>query len=239
MPPLHLYGVVAPDHPVAGVTGLRRLELGPVAALAREVAQGRPLGPADLLEHTRTLSRLLQDGQILPFRFGTVAPDEEGLRAGIRGSARWYEAELRRLEGQVEMAVSARYREPGVFRRILDSSPRIRRLASTAPARSALPAQVQLGEMVAAELERQRSLDHRALRERLAAAASAVADRPPDPQCVERAAYLVANARLKAFAEALGGLEDEARDWLVIRATGPLPPFSFVVPPPGSSRWAS
>jgi hypothetical protein len=111
---VYVFGVVAADHPghAADLVGLG----GPDAAVWR-VPAGATAGvvaaapgwlrarPRDLLAHQLVLDCLWQGGPVLPARYGIVAPDEETLRAGLRGSAPRHLDTLAQVAGRVEIDV--------------------------------------------------------------------------------------------------------------------------------------
>ncbi|MDQ7906368.1 GvpL/GvpF family gas vesicle protein [Phytohabitans sp. ZYX-F-186] len=111
---VYVFGVVADDHPAqpAELVGLG----GPDAAVWR-VPAGSTAGvvaaapgwlrarPRDLLAHQLVLDCLWQGGPVLPARYGTVAPDEQTLRAALRGCASRHLDALAQVAGRVEVDV--------------------------------------------------------------------------------------------------------------------------------------
>ncbi|MGW4520495.1 GvpL/GvpF family gas vesicle protein [Amycolatopsis sp. NPDC004378] len=100
---LQLYGVVRSGHPRAPRTV--RWE-----DLAMVVGEPEP----DPAAHLAVVSALVEGGPVLPIRFGTVAEDEEAVRAEVLApAAGTYRADLDRLDGLAEVHVCLRFAEPG------------------------------------------------------------------------------------------------------------------------------
>lgn len=164
--------------------------------------------PATLWQHEAVVERLMEDGTVLPLRFGTMLEGTEALIAFLVEHHDDLIAGLRRVQGRVELGV-----------RVLGEPPRHR----------------PRGEGSGREyLMARRDAHHRAERaaedvhEPLAAVAHEARVRTPAaPPAILAATYLVDRADVEAFKARVGSLA-AARDDVSIVCTGPWPPYSFV-----------
>jgi hypothetical protein len=105
----HVYGVVRPGHPtrIRGIDGasVEVVACGPVAAAVSDLE--RELAPEDAHAHLDVLIGLLDDGPVLPVRFGTAAPDDDAVRAEVLAPSAQLAPRLDALDGMVELHVDA------------------------------------------------------------------------------------------------------------------------------------
>ncbi|WP_290061403.1 GvpL/GvpF family gas vesicle protein [Amycolatopsis solani] len=127
---LQLYGVVRAGHPRAPRTVCWD-------DLAMVVGEPEP----DPAAHLAVVSALVEGGPVLPARFGTVADDEEAVRAEVLApAADTHRADLDRLDGLAEVHVCLRFTEPGSPRRSARSDGLLSEVADRARDSVALPA---------------------------------------------------------------------------------------------------
>jgi hypothetical protein len=236
---LYCYGVTAADTasplPGAGLGGasVEVARFGELAALTSAVSAGTVRARRrDLLTHFDVLGTAFEAGTVLPLRFGIVFADE---RAVVEEFLRPRHDELvgllRELAGHVELRVTAHYREEAILAEAVRESPRIAQLraATRGGAAAGHPALLELGELVAAEVQRRTAQDASALLERLRPLARRhELDQEPIEYQVLRASFLVERDRVARFDAAL---EEFARDnagRIDFKYVGPLPPHSFV-----------
>ncbi len=55
------------------------------------------------VDHARVIADCFQHSTVLPFRFGTVFPDDDALRRSVRSNQRQFNANVERLRGKAEM----------------------------------------------------------------------------------------------------------------------------------------
>ncbi|MGH8868342.1 MAG: GvpL/GvpF family gas vesicle protein [Actinomycetes bacterium] len=241
---LHLYGVVRHGHPVppdlVGVRsgGVRLVESDAVAAVTTDVPDDIEVTEDDAERHLEVLTALVADGPVLPLRLGTVAPDEDAVRAEVLDALDDLPEQLDALDGLIEVHVDVGDDEDTRLRAVLEEDPALRARAGTSAA-SDLEERVGLGEAVAARLAEHRAVDGDAVAEWLAPIAVASTLRGEDDGWVLRAAYLIREVDLRRFDEALERLHAEYGGALSFSRVGPLPVFSFAVDSGrgGSSRW--
>ena len=94
-----------PLESVHGVGG-NQVFLYPASDLAIVVSEHNPAEPLNQkagVDHARVIADCFQHSTVLPFRFGTVFQDDEGLRKSIRSNQRQFQTNLERLKGKTEM----------------------------------------------------------------------------------------------------------------------------------------
>jgi len=233
---VYVYGVGRASTARGGGSGVVGARVEPVvhrslAALTSRVTPPVRARRRDLLLHSEVLQTAFETDTVLPLRFGTVFASEADVVSDLL-EPRHDELErlLLRLDGRVELSVRAFFREEAVLAEIVRSTPRIARLRTAAQEHGpSHPLQVQLGEAVAAELDRRR----RAAADEIVAALvplanDVVVQEHRAAMEVVRAAFLVERARVDAFDERMNDLAREREPEILFKYTGPLPPHSFV-----------
>jgi len=236
---LYCYGVVAPRSDRARVEGIGGAAVAPVhfgdlAALTSPVESTRIRARRrDLLRHMEVLTDALAGGTVLPLRFGAVFADEDDLVARLL-EARHDELKelLRTFDGLVELSVKAFFEEKAVLAEIVGTNSRVARLreaTSQGPEAATRGARIELGELVAAELQARAGQAADVILNRLQPLSHAV---EIDPEQLEnqvlRAAFLVDRSRIKEFDDAMDALARSEAGRVVFKYLGPLPPHSFV-----------
>jgi len=235
--PVYVYGVVragaiAPTS-LEGVAGrpVTTIESDGLAAVTSDLV-GAPLRVRrrDLLGHLRVLETVFAETTIVPCAFGMVlssrgAVDSE-LLVGRRNELL---ALLERLDGQVQLNVTASYDEEAVLREIVEEDPEIARLRARTRALGAAGhfESIRLGERVARALEAHRAADAERLLGLLGREAEdAVVDRAAET-VVLKASFLVAGGRRGTFDAALEKLVAAEAPRITFESIGPLPPTVF------------
>jgi hypothetical protein len=94
-----------PLESVLGISG-NQVFLYPASDLAILVSEHNPAEPLNQkagVDHARVIADCFQHSTVLPFRFGTVFQDDEGLRKSIRSNQKQFQTNLDRLHGKTEM----------------------------------------------------------------------------------------------------------------------------------------
>ena len=236
---LHVYGVV-------GATGAVPDELvGRAGQPARIVGddslrggvgggeEDAPVQRQALRAPAHVLEALAESMTVAPMQFGVVMPDEETVRRELLAERRDELLELLRIfDGLVQLTITAEFAEDEALREVMQRNPELVALRDVvrrgdAPDHQAW--EVQLGEAVAADLERLRDSDGAYITDQVAAHAQAVA-----PQEV-RGALQVANVALLVRRDARSGLDETVavlreglRPRVRLRYVGPQPPYAFL-----------
>jgi hypothetical protein len=197
------YGRGLDDRPLFGLTE------GPLEGIVSDHESRAPEPSAAALRaYERTVRGLMDRGAILPAQFGSVLPDEDAVRALLRGRCQDLLARLGRVRGAVEIGLRANWRD-GV-RAMLDPRPP----SGSSYLRERLELR-QSARRVASELDPLTALARGSRR--------ALAPRPDLPVLD---AYLVDRGRVREFVALVEQLDDRMDDVELI-CTGPWPPYSF------------
>ena len=89
----------------SGVLG-NQIFLYPASDFAVVVSEHTPEDKLDqkaAVDHARVIADCFQHSTVLPFRFGTVFPDDDALRRSVRSNQRQFNANVERLRGKAEM----------------------------------------------------------------------------------------------------------------------------------------
>ena len=234
---LYCYGVTsaetAKSQRSAGLGGkpVEPVRFGDLAALTSPVPPGKVRARrADLLSHFDVLGTAFEDGTVIPLRFGIVFEDEASLvEEFLKPRHDELGGLLRELRDRVELRVTAHYREDAILAEIVRESRRVARLREATQTQAAQPLLLELGELVAAELQARTVRDRRMIVERLRPLALAYElDEEPIEHQVLRGSFLVEQGRLAAFDEAMEDLASGQAGRIDFKYVGPLPPHSFV-----------
>ena len=234
---VYCYGVVSARDARSQPRGLADAPVEPVvhdgiAALASRVPAGTVRARRrDLISHMDVLGSAFEHGTVLPLRFGTVF-ENEGSLVNEFMAPRHDElvALLRDLSGQGELRVTAHYRGDAILAEVVRDNRRVAQLRdATRGVGAGHPGLIELGELVAAEVQARTARDSRALLERLRkyALRYEVGDEPVEYELL-RASFLVEQKRVTKFEAELERFAAEQAGRADVKLTGPLPPHSFV-----------
>ena len=181
----------------------------------------------DLLGHLRVLERVFEQTTIVPCAFGMVLPSREAVSDFLTNHRSELRGLLDRLEGRIQLNVTAAYDEEEILREIVATDSRVARgrQQTRVLGRAGHFASIQLGELVAGALAERREADGRRLLGRLADAADDVVAEPTADLTVLKAAFLV--ERADGFDALLEELATSEAPRIRFEAIGPLPPTSF------------
>jgi hypothetical protein len=251
MSEVYVYGVAPAseraDIAAAGVGPgpVRWVAHGDLAALVSDTGP-EPLRAAESLRaHWAVLDEAVDRMTVLPVRYGTVmAGDQSVVDDLLAHEHDRIAATLAELAGRVQLTVKGTYEEESLLRGVVEGSPAVARARERVrgkPEAAAYYERIELGELVAGEVERARERDMAFVLERLEPLA--VASRPEQPSTPEtavHAAFLVERRRMEEFARAVGRLGQELAGRVQLRCIGPLPAYSFAdyETAAGSRAWA-
>jgi Gas vesicle synthesis protein GvpL/GvpF len=237
---VYVYGIARAAEPTDVETpgvgssqgSVRRIVHGELAALVSDVESGPLVAARGLRAHWRVLEEATRKGTVLPVRFGTVMENDDAV-VGQFLALRHDDlvAQLTRLSGKVQLSVKAFYEEDRLLRGVVQRSRAVAQMRDRVrgrPEAATYYDRIQLGELVAGEVEQARERDTAMVLERLEPLAVAVRREPPaGAEGAVNAAFLVERRRVDEFSEAVAQLADDVEGRLRLRYVGPLPPYSF------------
>jgi hypothetical protein len=203
-----------------------------LAAIVTDAAAAGMKATQLMRRHWQVLEALADTATVLPVRFGTAMAGHEAVVAEFLAPRHdELAAQLATLDGKVQLTVKGTYDEKALMRAIVERSPavaQLRRRIDGMPAAASHFERIKLGELVAAEVERERERDAVWLHERLDALAVATSrGQAGGTDGAVNAAFLVERARVDEFSRAVGEAADTLADRVTLRFLGPMPPYSF------------
>jgi hypothetical protein len=246
MSEVHVHGVVpAAERTEVASVPVRRVTHRDVAALVSDAGQDQLVASRVVRLHWRVLEEAGETATVLPVRFGTVMAGDDAVVDEFLGPRHdELAAELAELAGKVQLTVKGFFDEEALMRGVVERSPAVARLRERVrgvPEAAAYYQRIELGQLVAAEVERAREADTTLVLDRLAPLAVATSREPPATiDAAVSAAFLVERDRIDEFSRAVAKLGDELAGRVRLRYDGPLPPYSFAGgdAPAGSAAWA-
>jgi hypothetical protein len=186
-----------------------------------------------MLTHARVLEKALARGTVLPMRFGVVMADHDDIRERLLDEhAADLSVQLSEFDGKVEVRIRAVYEEEALLREVVREDPGLVALRGAVAGQSedaTYYARIELGERVAAAVERKRERDADDIIDSLSSVALAVdAGKAGHERIAVNASFLVERARLKEFDKILEAIAEAQAGRMRFKYTGPLPPHSFV-----------
>jgi hypothetical protein len=240
---LFVYGVAPADADLPRMTGvadnpIKAVVHDQVMAVVGEVDLDQPvMRKADLTAYHQVLDRLASEGPVVPVRFGSALPDEEGVIDGLLNRSDELVALLEALAGRSQFSLRARYVEEAVLGEVVATDPVIRDLNDRTrgvPEDASWSDRIRLGELVAQAVERRRHDDAQDL---LEAVEPLVVEhrvlRGSGLDHVLEVALLVDDERRPELEQTLEAYAEAVHERIRLRLLGPLAPYDFV----GDTRW--
>lgn len=218
-----------------GVAGaaVEAMDAAGFVALVSQAPAERPAPTRrHMLTHTAVLERATAAADVLPVRFGTVAPCATTLARCLAVNAIKLRDAMAGISDCVELGLRVSWREGVIFEEILAAEPALRAMRdrlATRPAQDSYQDRIELGRRVEAALAQRRAREAAALDAALAPlAAQMVALREVDEGMIANRAFLVRRRDEQRFDAAVAALEAAQGTRLLFRYVGPVPPFNFV-----------
>lgn len=242
---LYLYGVIQTTKQEAfGRIGIGRKTPEVFSIVVRDVAcvaspweeETVPATAEHAQAHERVLLTVFERFAVLPFEFGTVAPDAQMVTRLLSSNLARFRMALRRLKGQAEMQLVIAWNSmKQIFEEILKEHHAIARYKQEIlqkPADQTYQDRIKIGEMVAAALSHKKTQQA----QRIASALrrhvlDLELEEPIGDATVLRVFCLVKKDHVGSFEQQLRLLDarfDGGLDW---KYTGPLPCYHFVTVP--------
>lgn len=186
----------------------------------------------NLVNHQKTIERVMEEYTILPFRFGMVVDDIAALQQVITDRKDYFFEKLESIEGKIELSLKGMWNnmEP-VYKHITETQEDISALKSrlqqtTSPSQND---KIELGKMVefALTLEKERLSD-----KIITKLSNQYEDYRLNKNITENMfcnlAFLVNKSDEPAFDSMINALGEELNDNISFKYVGPLPPYNFL-----------
>jgi hypothetical protein len=225
-------GALSGDSPIhargLANTGVRLIPHRDLVAVVGDADQEHyPSSRRNVKAHEEVIEEVMQESDVVPLRFGEVAPDDQEVKRLLLESQ--YDQLVQRLDrvhDRVELALRVSFDEAKLFDEIRSSQAE---LVNAAGRVASYEDRVTLGQNVAQVIESMRQVESERLLEELRPFAADVSvGEPTTDLTILNAAFLVDRARLDEFDNQVRTLGDRAGGRLLFRYVGPLPPYSFV-----------
>lgn len=222
--------------PVTGIGGtpVRTVPYSDLAAIVSD----SPFDTYDvtrenLVAHEQVVEKVMEQSDVLPVSFGTVAENDQAVQQQLLAVALddLHQA-LDRVHGRVELGVKVLWEKEHLLTEIAAEDQAIQQLlteiAGTTPEET-YDQRTQLGELIAAGIERKRDQDATMLMSALQALAidSRVNNIVTDLM-VLNASFLVDKQQIPAFEAQIDSLRQAQAGRLIFQYSGALPPYNFV-----------
>jgi hypothetical protein len=221
-------GIGGPDKPV------RLLTYGDLAAVVSDATRDDyDVTRENLLAHQRVIMQALTRSDVLPVSFGTVAQSDQQVQEQLlRGAADDLHRALEEVQGCIELELKVLWNEEQLFADIVAENDDIRALRDSLadqPPEATQYERIQLGQLVAAEIQRTSEAEATWLLEALEplAVETRVNENQTDLMLLN-AAFLVDKTQEQAFDATVQSLGAAQAGRQIFQYVGPLPPYNFV-----------
>ena len=187
----------------------------------------------NLLAHQRVIMQAMTRSDVLPVSFGTVADRDQQIQEQLlRGAADDLHRALGAVRGCIELELKVLWIEERLFADIMAENDDIRALRDSLadqPPEATQYERIQLGERVAAAIQRKSEAEAAALLEALEplAVATRVNENQTDMMLLN-AAFLVDKSQEQAFDATVQALGAAQAGRQIFQYVGPLPPYNFI-----------
>jgi hypothetical protein len=239
----YLYGVIeASEQRIWEAPGLqkqdvRTLGFRDIAAVASpwtlDVVRATP---ENCLAHERVLNDVVKTETVLPFEFGTIAPDVAAVNKLLQRNYLRFRRALAKLSGAVEVNVTALWHDmKAIFEEVVKAHPMIaayKREIMSKPYEQTYQDRLRIGQVVAEALETKRHLEGEKLFKVLKSNASKACQdcmgKPVGDKVIFSAAFLVKRDAYSSFEQNLMELGSRHDGRVDFKYTDPLPPYHFI-----------
>lgn len=180
--------------------------------------------------HQRVIEEVMERGDVLPARFGTVLNSDDEVRSFLTRWGALVRDSLSRFSGLIEVEMAATW-DLGRALAEVASQPEVvaaKESAQQAPPEERLARQVMVGQVVKQALDQRRARYQQALLQEVGTLAKAIQPNLVlNDEMVFNVAFLLDRQEIRAFDAAIDRLDESLEGSLALRQIGPLPPYSF------------
>lgn len=235
----YLYAIVdgqtAVDEKATGIEGGRVYAIadGHLAAVVSDVPDQR-IRPErrHLSAHQGVMRQLAQAGSVLPMAFGIIASDPEAIAQILSRNRDALSAQLKRVEGKVEMGLRVRWDVPNIFAYFADTHPELSALRNRLFSLSrelTREEKIDLGQLFERLLNQDRRAHAQQVEKALAPHCFELKHNPPRTEYeVMNLACLVGRQARAEFEAGMFAAAECFDDHFAFDCTGPWAPHNFV-----------
>src|SRR5918911_906752 len=219
---------------IGGHDKVRLVTYDDLAAVVSDAPRdGYDVTRENLLAHQRVITQAMTRSDVLPVAFGTVAESDQQVQERLlHGAADDLHRALAEVQGCIELELKVLWNEEPLFAEIVAENEDIRALRDSLagqPPEATQYERIQLGERVAAALQRKSDAEAAWLLDALEplAVATRVNENQTDMMLLN-AAFLVDKSQEQAFDATVQALGAAQAGRQIFQYVGPLPPYNFV-----------
>src|SRR5262245_894206 len=187
----------------------------------------------NMMDHTLVLEEVMGHFDLLPVRFGTIAPDEGAIKERLL-APRYQELTelLEQMRDRMELGLKAFWYEGAAIAEVVQDNEAIRRMRDALTGRSTTETyyeRIHLGEEVEKALAQKRTRDEESILARIRPLVHKTrTNKIVSDRMVINAAFLVDRQNALQVDAAVRGLHEEFSNRLIFKYFGPVPPYNFV-----------
>src|SRR6516165_955717 len=187
----------------------------------------------NMMAHTLVLEEVMEQFDLLPVRFGTIAPAAGSVEPRLL-APRYQEFTelLEQMRGRIEVGLKAFWYEGAAVAEVVRENETIRRMRDALNGRSPTETyyeRIRLGEEVEHALAQKRTRDEETILARIRPLVHKTrTNKIVSDRMVVNAAFLVDRQNGLQLDDAVRRLSDEFNDRLMFKYFGPVPPYNFV-----------
>lgn len=187
----------------------------------------------NMMAHTLVLEEVMKDFDLLPVRFGTVAPSAEAIEKRLLPPRHdEFALLLEQMRDRVELGLKAFWHEGAAFEDVVRENEMVRRIRDALRGRSldeTYYERIRLGEEVEKALTAKRVRDEEMILCRIRPFVHKTrTNKTISDRMVLNAAFLVNEDNEPKVDEAVKNLDADFGDRLIFKYVGPVPPYNFV-----------
>lgn len=187
----------------------------------------------NMMAHTLVLDEVMEEFDLLPVRFGTVAPDAGSVtRRVLAPRYEEFTYSLGQIENRVELGLKAFWYEGAAFAEVVREHETIRKLRDALQGRSLEETyyeRIRLGEEVGKALALHRARDEEMILSRIRPHVHKIrTNKIISDRMVLNAAFLVDKAKERDVDAVVQTLDEEFTDRLMFKYVGPVAAYNFV-----------
>ncbi|WP_310619228.1 GvpL/GvpF family gas vesicle protein [Flexibacterium corallicola] len=187
----------------------------------------------NMMAHTLVLEEAMEEFDLLPVRFGTIAPEADSICERLL-ERRYEEFSqlLGQMHGRVELGLKAFWYKDVVFDEVIQENPSIRELRDSLAGKSPTEShfdRIRLGEAVEKALTEKRRVDEETILSRIRPHVRKTrSNKIISERMVLNAAFLVDRDKEKDVDLEVQKLDEEFGTRLMFKYVGPVAPYNFV-----------
>ena len=202
------------------------------------VVSNHPLTQIDvncenMLAHEKVIEKVMEEfDSVLPVRFGTIASNADEIRNLLDRRYREFKNLLKDINHKIELGVKGLWKNMGaVFNEIIEENKEIKKAKEeiqNVEEEISIQSKIEIGKLVDEALQKKKEKETQCIIDVLQKAyVDLKCNKTVSDEMFMNAAFLVDRGREKEFDNIMDDLNEEYKDRVKFKYTGPLPVFNF------------